>query len=108
MASDMAEYCAAVKQPVLELMTAAFDMSADPGKAAEIIRIVDQILAADSLRPAPRLAAEIVWAERGIDGLRRLRDAAVQGNAQQVWAIFTDKVSGMYLLGNACQGQPGW
>lgn len=108
MTQEMAIYCAAVKQSVVELMTAAFDMRSDPSKAPEVIALVDQILEAESLRPTPLLPAEVAWANHGVSTLNRLRTLAGEGDGEQLWAAFTDQVSGLYLLGNACQGQPGW
>lgn len=108
MSESMGEYCAAMKGPVVDLMRAAFDIQLDAGQGQVIVRLVDDMLAAESLRPPASTPAESGWESRGVDTLRKIKAAAQAGDADLVWALFSDKEAGMFLLGNACQGHAGW
>ncbi|WP_084038665.1 hypothetical protein [Demequina sp. NBRC 110053] len=106
--ADIDDYCAAAKDPTVKLMAAAFDIQSDPGKGAEIVTIVDELLANESARPAQMPAAADGWTRHGVQTLREIRAAAEAGDGARVWAAFSDRERGMYLLGQACQGHAGW
>lgn len=102
------DYCAAAKEPTVRLMAAVFDIQTDPGKGAEIVTLVDELLANETNRPGDLPASADGWAPHGMQTLRDIRAAAESGDGAKVWEVFSDKERGMYLLGNACQGRSGW
>jgi hypothetical protein len=106
--TTMDEYCAAAKEPTVRLLAAVFDIQNDAGKGAEVVALVDELIANEASRPADLPAAADGWVRHGAQTLRDLRAAAEAGDGARVWEVFSDKERGMYLLGNACQGHAGW
>lgn len=106
--AGMDDYCAAAKEPTVKLMAAVFDIQTDPAKGAEVVALVDELLANEAARPAELPAAAEGWTRHGVQTLRDIRAAAEAGDGARVWEVFSDKERGMYLLGNACQGHSGW
>lgn len=106
--SGIDDYCAAAKEPTVKLLAAVFDIQNDPGKGAEVVALVDELIANETSRPAEMPAAADGWIRHGLQTLRDIRAAAEAGDGTRVWELFSDKERGMYLLGNACQGHAGW
>lgn len=102
------EYCAAAKEPVVTLLGLMFDIQMDAKKLDDVVRHLDTLIAAESLRPAGLSGDGAVWEQHGSRVLNEMRAAAQAGNAQKVWELFSDQQHGLYLLGNTCQGRAGW
>lgn len=105
----LAARCAAYTAPVLALMQLGIKIQGDPGLAdqllTELALVREQVrLGADGI-DSPDYARWLAYAEGTID---RMEAAARSGAVQDVWAAFTDKEAGFYLLGNACAGYGGW
>jgi len=106
--TDLDDYCAVTKQPVIDLLGLMFDIQTDPTKLTDVVRQVDLLIAAEAVRPSGLTGEGAVWERHGLRVLREMREAAVGGDAPRVWALFSDKEHGLFLLGNTCHGRSGW
>jgi hypothetical protein len=105
----LAQRCASMKDLVLELMQLGIKVQTDPALLDDVSRLLERI------RSVVALGADGVdsddyarWIAAAEVNLARMDEAVRTGEVTEIWAAFTDKVTGFYLLGNACQGQPGW
>jgi hypothetical protein len=105
---NLDSYCAATKAPVVALLGLMFDIQTDPTKCSAVVRHLDELISAETSRPADIIPASDPWAVHGLRVLQEMRVAALASDAQGVWALFSDKQHGLFLLGNTCQGRAGW
>lgn len=110
MTTELADRCATLAQPVVDLMAAA--ISCQAGNAEAFARVEE--LADEVRRVAERGTAGIdqpdylVWAQAAPRLLGEMAEAARKRDSHAVWAAFADPEAGLHRLGTACAGQPRW
>ncbi|MFB7892964.1 hypothetical protein ACFC1I_12255 [Microbacterium sp. NPDC056044] len=110
MTDALADRCATLAQPVVDLMAAAIECQA--GGADAFARVAD--LAGEVRRVAERgsigidQADYVAWTAAAPRLLTEMADAAERRDARAVWAAFADPQAGLHRLGTACAGQPRW
>lgn len=110
MSDELADRCATLAQPVVDLMAAAIECQA--GRAEAFERVIE--LASGVRAVAERGAAGIdqpdyvAWAAAAPRLLGAMVEAAERRDSHAVWAAFADPEAGLHRLGSACAGQPRW
>ncbi|MBW9119681.1 hypothetical protein JNB63_06210 [Microbacterium trichothecenolyticum] len=110
MTDALADRCATLAQPVVDLMAAAIECQA--GEADAFARVAD--LAAEVRRVAERgsdgidQADYVAWSAAAPRLLAEMAEAAERRDSRAVWAAFADPQAGLHRLGTACAGQPRW
>lgn len=106
----IAERCATLAQPVVDLMAAAIGcQTGDPETFETVSRLAAEVRAVAEKGSAGIDQGDyIVWSAGAPAMLRAMEDAAARRDAKAVWAAFADPQVGLHRLGTACQGQPRW
>lgn len=105
----LADRCAQLRQPLLDLIQAGTHASLDPGKAAAFVERIDGVAAI--LHEGTGAIVEpdyLAWHPVAIATLHRMGEAARSGDTAEAWTLFKDPNIGFFALGQACQGCPGW
>ena len=109
MADVLADRCSTLMGPVMQLMNAIIRTMTDKSQGLVAARLAGDIKAVVELGSVGiQSAAYDRWLSTAPETLSRIEEAGGRGHYGDMWAAFTDPEKGMYLLGKACEGTPGW
>lgn len=106
----LAQRCADLAQPVVDLMAAAIECQAGtPDAFDRVARLARDVRAiAEAGADGVTQPDYVAWSSAAPATLSAMEDAAVRRDAQAVWSAFADPAAGLHRVGTACQGQPRW
>ncbi len=110
MSDVLAERCAVLAQPVVDLMAAAIEcQTKSPASFAKVIALAGEVRAvAEQGSDGVSQPDYVAWAAGAPAVLTAMEQAAERRDSEGVWAAFADPQVGLHRVGTACQGQPRW
>lgn len=107
--TGIAGRCAALRQPVSDLLTTGIRAVTSPAVAGEFIariRDVQNVLAGGV--EGIDDPAYLSWHPLGVQTVADMLRAMERSDAAEAWRLLTDPVTGFFPLGQSCKAQPGW
>ncbi len=110
MSDVLAERCAALAQPVVDLMAAAIEcQTGNPETFDRVIALAGQVrTVAEKGTEGISQPDYSAWATGAPAVLTAMERAAERRDAKGVWTAFADPQVGLHRVGTACQGYPRW
>lgn len=105
----LADRCAALRQPVVDLVESGIRATTSPTEAPALLARIAAVQAV--LREGTEgidEASYLSWHPVAVATLHRMEQAARSGDAAEAWRLFTEPTTGFFPLSQSCAGQPGW